>query len=117
MDNYTEALLRTWGRLPGYVYLGYPRSCVYCREWTAPGFRDDCTDLDADDAERLSMWMPGNISPMRIAVLRVRYQALGDKPPIRHKRRAARWMGISEERYRGYFNDAIRAIESGFFVA
>jgi len=109
IDNYLEALLRKWGRMPGYVYLGYPRYCVYCREWTAPGFRDDCTDLDADDAERLAMWMPGNVSPVRIAVLRVRY-----REKVRHKRKAAKWLGISEARYRGYFNDAIRAIESGF---
>ena len=112
MDNYLEVLLRKWGKMPGYVYLGYPKTCVYCKEWTPPWFRDDCTDLDADDAERLAMWMPGNISPMRIAVLRVRY-----REQVRHKRKAARWMGISEERYRGYYNDAIRAIESGFLSA
>jgi len=111
MDNYLEVLLRKWGKMPGYVYLGYPKTCVYCKEWTPPGFRDDCTDLDADDAERLAMWMPGNISPMRIAVLRVRY-----REQVRHKRKAARWMGISEERYRGYYNDAIRAIENGFMA-
>ncbi len=67
-------------------------------------------NLDGNDAERLAMWMPGNISPMRIAVLRVRY-----REKIRHKRKASRWMGISEDRYRGYFNDAIRAIENSFF--
>ena len=111
IDNYLEALLRKWGRMPGYVYLGYPRYCVYCREWTAPGFRDDCTDLDANDAERLAMWMPGNISPMRIATLRVRF-----RERIGHKRKAAKFMGISEAQYRGYFNDAIRAIENGFLA-
>ena len=109
VDSYIETLLRKWGNLPASVYLGYPRQCPCFKEYLPVGYREDSTDLDRGEVDRLSEFLAENLSPIRIAVLRIRYQHR-----VRYKRRAARRMGISEDRYREYFNDSIKVIENRF---
>ena len=109
VDSYIESLLRKWGMMPTSVYLGLPRVCPCFREYLPVGYREDCTDIDKDEVERLSYFIAENLTPMRQSVLRVRY-----RHQIRYKRKAARYMGISEARYREYFEDSIKIIENRF---
>ena len=109
VDPYIEVLLRKWGKLPESVYIGYPKQSPCFREYRPKGYRQDLTDLDREEVDRLSEWMSINLSPLHISVLKIRYRKW-----IRYKRKAARLLGISEKRYREYFNDCIKAIENRF---
>ena len=109
VDSYIETLLRKWGREWFSEDIGYPHICSYLKEYRPTGYRETPHDMDGPEVERLAEWMPLNLTTMRIHVLRVRYRR-----KIRNKRKAAKAMQISERRYREYFNDAIRTIESRF---
>ena len=109
-SNYTEVLLEKWGLEWFSEDLGYPHRCPSCSGWRHPGYRVTGVDIDSPVVEQLAMFMPENLSPMKIHVLRVRYR-MG----IRDKRKAAKRMRISELRYRQYYNQAIDIIETRFF--
>ena len=72
VDSYIESLLRKWGKLPVSVYLGYPRQSPCFREYRPKGYREDATDLDSGEVDRLSEFLAENLRPMQISVLRVR---------------------------------------------
>ena len=109
VDKYIEGLLNRWGKFWFSEDLGYPHECVYCKLYRAKGYRSEPYDPIKDEAHRLAEFMPIHLSPLRIGVLRVRY-----RKNIRHKRKAAKHMGISERRYREYYNDAVGIIEARF---
>ena len=109
VDSYIESLLRKWGREAESIYLGLPKQCPCFKEYRAKGYREEAIDIDYPEVERLAEFLALNLSPIRISVLRVRYRR-----EIRHKRKAARYMGLSENCYREYFNDCIRVIETRF---
>lgn len=109
VDSYINSLLAQWGREWFSEDLDYPHLCPYLKEYRPKGYKEEPHNMDRPEVERLAEWMPVNLGRIRIDVLRTRY-----RKQIRHKRRAARFMGISEDKYRQYFNDAIRTIEARF---
>ncbi len=109
IEQSTEALLNRWGRLHFTEDLGCPKVCVTFKEYQPPGYRESRFDPAHEEADRLAEWMPLNLTRMRILTLMVRY-----RQGVRHKRKAAKKLVISEKQYREYFNDAIRIIETRF---
>ncbi len=108
-DKYIEGLLRKWGHKWFSEDLDYPHYCKYLKDYRAKGYREEAQDLDLPEVERLAEFMPLNLSPVKIHVLRIRY-----RQKIRNKRKAARLLGLTEQNYRKYLNSAIRIISDRF---
>lgn len=111
VDSYIELLLRKWGQLWYTIYLGYPLVCPACRDYRPKGYREEANDIDSPEVDRLGEFMSENISITCLAVLRVRY-----RQKIRNKRKAAKYMGLTERKYCDYFKDAIDIIHNRFIT-
>lgn len=109
VDSYIESLLRKWGAMYFSEDLSYPHRCAYLGAWRSKEDKGAENDLDLPEVERLAEFMPLYLTTMKIHVLRIRY-----RKKIRHKRKAARLLNISEKRYRECFNSAIRIIQERF---
>ena len=109
LDAYHESLLRKWGDLWFTVDLSYPHRCAYLKEYRPKGYKEEMHDIDMPEVDRLAEFMPLHIGPLGIHCLRMRYRR-----KVRHKRKAARLMGISEKRYRECLNHAYRIINERF---
>jgi len=109
VDAHIEGLLRKWGREWFSEDLGYPHRCAYLKDYRPKGYKELEHDMDRPEVERLAEWLPIHLTTMRIHVLQIRY-----RQKVRHKRKAARLLGMSEKRYREYFNQAILKIQNYF---
>ena len=109
VDNYIEGLLNKWGRHYFCENLGTPNPSPMFKEYSPRGFRTTFYDPFKPDVERLGIFMSENLSQMRYLTIKVRY-----RQDIRHKRRAAKYLRISERQYRDYYNDSIKIIEARF---
>ena len=109
VDSYIESLLRKWGNEWFSEDLRYPHRCAYLKDYRPKGYKELENDIDRPEVERLAEWMPINLTPMKIHVLRVRYRRR-----IRNKREAAKALQMSERRYREYFESAIHKIQNNF---
>jgi hypothetical protein len=89
--------------------LGFPPICPYLKDYRPKGYRDSAQDLNMPEVERLAEFMPLHLTPNEITALRARY-----RQRIRHKRKAARFLGWKEQDYRERLNRAIRKISERF---
>jgi len=108
-------LLKKWGRSYFSLDLGYYHKTPYLKEYLPKGYREDSTDLDYPEVERLAEWMPWNLNCIGIHCLRVRY-----RKKIYNKQKAASHMKktgfpeMTERRYRESLNTAHRTITERF---
>ena len=108
-DRYIAGLLNKWGEHYFAERLLYPNPNPMFKEYIPRGYKTNYHDPFKTDIERIGIFMTENLSPMRYQTIKVRF-----RQGLRHKRMAAKFLRISEHRYREYYNDAINIIELRF---
>ena len=112
VDGEIENLLRKWGRDTGKdAKIGFYDRCPYLKQYRPKGYREEANDMDRPETDRLERFICESFTPLQVAILRIRYRQPG---AIRHKRIAARRLGIREKEYREGFNSAVRYITDCF---
>jgi len=111
IDKEIEHLLRKWGKQTGKdAAIGYYKRSPYIH-WVPKGYRETPNDMDIPTVDRLESFICQNLDPLKIAVLRIRYRQPGG---IKHKRIAARRLGIPEKLYREQYNSAVNYLTYNF---
>ena len=112
IDKEIEHLLRRWGVDTGKdMHIGYYDRCPYLKEYRPKGYRETPNDMDRPTVDRLERFICEHLEPLQVAILRIRYRQPG---AIKHKRVAARKLGIPEKIYRERFNSAVNYITYNF---